>query len=32
MEIETKAGHIVIKKAHFCSIFNSDTNLKNIYN
>lgn len=32
MEIETNAGHIVIKKAHFCSIFNSDTNLKNIYN
>lgn len=32
MEIETNAGHIVIKRAHFCSILNSDTNLKNIYN
>lgn len=28
MEIETNAGQIVIKKANFCSIFNSDTNFK----
>lgn len=30
MEIETNSGQIVIKKAHFCSIFNSDTNFKKI--